>query len=367
MKALAQLKLADERYPALTGIRALGASVVFFDHFPVWPDAHLTVNVMAFFFALSGFLIFRIYYEHLELGGRWLSKYFVNRWARIYPVYFLLLTVSACVQHEFRPWVLLQNYTLTHALFYPPQLIIQPSWSLTAEECFYVLAPALMFLTRRRGLAALFLAGALLLAVALGIAQLPTRFLHTSGFVLSSTFFGHFMEFFAGVCLALLVMKVEAQGPLATPGNRWTKLGLAAVMLVVISMLIVYGHQPLHYGTATVLNNFVMPLPIGILYWGLMREDTWLSRLLSSKFAGLLGRSSYSFYLLHALVIDSFSIPWLLPRLGSRLTCVILTFVLTWTVAIVLFLYYEEPLNRLIRRKGTSAPSGWFNRLAWRR
>jgi peptidoglycan/LPS O-acetylase OafA/YrhL len=367
MNALARLKLGDERYPALTGIRALGASVVFFDHFPVWPDAHLTVNVMAFFFALSGFLIFRIYYEHLEFGGRWLSKYFVNRWARIYPVYFLLLTVAACVQHEFRPGVLLQNYTLTHALFYPSQLIIQPSWSLTAEECFYILAPALMLLTRRHGLVALFLAGSVLLAVALGIAQLPIRLLHTSGFVLSTTFFGHFMEFFAGACLALLIMKVEAHGPLATPGNRWTKVGLAAVLLVVIAMLIVYGHPPLHYGTAIVLNNFVMPLPIGILYWGLMREDTWLSRLLASKFAGLLGRSSYSFYLLHALVIDSFSIPWLLPRFGSRLMCVILTFVLTWAVSIALFLYYEEPLNRLIRRKGTTAPTGWFDRLAWRR
>jgi hypothetical protein len=32
-----------------------------------------------------------------------------------------------------------------------------------------------------------------------------------------------------------------------------------------------------------------------------------------------------------------------------------------------LFLYYEEPLNRLIRRKGMAAPVGWFNRLAWRR
>jgi peptidoglycan/LPS O-acetylase OafA/YrhL len=367
MNAPSRLQLGDEKYPALTGIRALGASVVFFDHFPVWPDAHLTVNVMAFFFALSGFLIFRIYYAHVELGRRWLAKYFVNRWARIYPVYFLLLTVSVCVQQEFRPWVLLQNYTLTHALFYPSDLIIQPSWSLTVEECFYILAPALMILTRRRGLAAVFLAGSALTAVTLAIAQLPIRFLHTAGFVLSSTFFGHFMEFFAGVCLALMVMRTESRGPLPTPGNRWTKTGLAAVLLVVIAMLVVYAHQPLHYGAAILLNNFLMPLPIGMLYWGLMREDTWLSRLLSSKFAGLLGRSSYSFYLLHSLVIDSFSIPLLLPRLGSRLTCVILTFILTWAASILLFLYYEEPLNRLIRRKGTSAPTGWLNRVAWRR
>jgi len=351
MNAFSRLKLGDEKYPALTGIRALGASVVFFDHFPPWANAHLTINVMAFFFALSGFLIFRIYYEQVELSRRWLSKYFVNRWARIYPVYFLLLTLAVCVQHDLRPWVLIQNYTLTHGLFYPSDFIIQPSWSLTAEECFYFLAPFFMILAKRRGLTAVFLAGGAMLGATLAIAQLPTRFLHTSGFVLSTTFFGHFMEFFAGVSLALMVIGIEARGHIATQGNRWTKAGLAAVLLIVIAMLIVYGHQPLHQGIVILLNNFLMPVPIAMLYWGLIRENTWLSRLLSSKLAGLLGRSSYSFYLLHALVIDSFSVPFLLPRLGSRITCVILTFILTWVASILLFLCYEEPLNIFIRRK----------------
>jgi peptidoglycan/LPS O-acetylase OafA/YrhL len=354
MNVLSRLKLGEERYPALTGVRALGASVVFFDHFPLWPDAHLTVNVMAFFFALSGFLIFRIYYDQVELSRRWLSKYFANRWARIYPVYFLLLTLAVCVRHDFRPWVLIQNYTLIHALLHPADIIIQPSWTLTAEECFYILAPLFMILARRRGLTAVFLLGSVLLAAALAIAQLPTRFLHTSGFVLSTTFFGHFMEFFAGVYLALMVMRVEARGHIAMQGSRWTQAGVAAVLLVTIAMVIVYHHKPLHHGIAIVLNNFLMPVPIALLYWGLLRENTLLSRLLSSKLAGLLGRSSYSFYLLHALVIDFFSVPFLLPRLGSRLTSVIFTFILTWAASVLLFLLYEEPLNKFVRRKSRS-------------
>ena len=76
MSLLARIELGNERYPALTGIRALGASAVFFDHFPIWPDAHLTVNVMAFFYALSGFLIVRIYYEQAQLRLRWLAEVF---------------------------------------------------------------------------------------------------------------------------------------------------------------------------------------------------------------------------------------------------------------------------------------------------
>jgi peptidoglycan/LPS O-acetylase OafA/YrhL len=351
MRVFSQLKPGAEKYPALTGVRAVGAAVVFFDHFPLWADSHLTVNVMAFFYALSGFLIFRIYYEQAQLSRRWLSKYFLNRFARIYPVYFLLLTVAVFIEHDVRPWSLLQNYTLTHALFHPSDLIIQPSWSLTVEECFYFLAPVFMLLARRRGFVAAFLPACALLLAALAVARLPTRFLHTPGFVMSSTFFGHFMEFFAGVYLALAVMRIEAADRLAAHGNRRTLTGLAGVLLLVLAMMIVYAHSPLHTGAVILLNNFLMPFPIALLYWGLIRENTGLSRLLSGRLAGLLGRSSYSFYLLHMLVIDHVSTPLLLPLLGSRLACVMLTFIVTWLVSVLLFLGFEEPVNIFVRHR----------------
>jgi peptidoglycan/LPS O-acetylase OafA/YrhL len=67
MSFFSTIKLGSERYPALTGVRALGATVVYFDHFPLWADSHITINVLAFFFALSGFLIVRIYCEQTEI------------------------------------------------------------------------------------------------------------------------------------------------------------------------------------------------------------------------------------------------------------------------------------------------------------
>jgi len=259
--------------------------------------------------------------------------------------------VAVFLQQEFRPWVLVKNYTLTHALFHPSDLIIQPSWSLTVEECFYLLAPLFMLLTRRLGFFAALMMGAALLAAALAISGLPTEFLHTRTFVLDTTFFGHFVEFFAGVYLALAVLRLETRGPIALPGNRWTLAGVAGVLLVVIAMMITYGHpHPLHVGVIILLNNFLIPVPIAVLYWGLLRERTWLSRMLSGPLAGLLGRSSYSFYLLHTLIIHYVSIP-LLPLLGSRLACVLLTFIITWLASVLLFLYFEEPVNLRIRRR----------------
>jgi len=350
MRLFSRMNIGSERYPALTGVRALGATVVFLDHFPPWVDAHITINVMAFFFALSGFLIVRIYYEQAELKRRWLAKYFVNRFARIYPVYFLLLSIAVCLQHDFRPWTLLTNYTLTHALFHGTELIIQPSWSLTVEECFYFLAPLFMILARRRGFWVPFTLGWFLLAAALVISKLGFAFLGTPSFVLTTTFFGHFVEFFAGVYLALVLMQLEKRGTINAAGNNYTMTGLAGVSLLVVAMVIVYRHVPVNFRAIIIINNFLIPLPIGVLYLGLIRENTFLSRLLSSKVAGLLGRSSYSFYLLHTLVINYIGVPLLLSRGGFRPLYVFLTLVLAWLASIVLFVGYEEPLNMLIRR-----------------
>jgi peptidoglycan/LPS O-acetylase OafA/YrhL len=308
------------------------------------------MNVMAFFFALSGFLIVRIYYEQAELRRRWLAKYFVNRFARIYPVYFLLLSVAVCLHHDFRPWLLIKNYTLTHGLFAGTPFIIQPSWTLTVEECFYFLAPGFMILSRRHGFRATFALGCLLLIVALCISKLHIGFLQTPIFVLSTTFFGHFVEFFAGVYLALAMLQAEKQGRDESPGQICTLAGLGGVCVLAIAMVIVYRHPPLNLFAIVLINNFLIPAPIALLYWGLMREKTVLARFLSANFIGLLGRSSYSFYLLHTLVIDYVGVPFVLPA-TYRPFGVVCIFVATWLLSVLLFLFYEEPINILIRRK----------------
>ena len=168
--------------------------------------------------------------------------------------------------------------------------------------------------------------------------------------MLTSTFFGHFSEFFAGFYLALALMPREKQGLIYVPGNKYTMAGIAGVLLLVIAMVIVYRHAPLNFRAIIIINNFLIPFPIVLLYWGLIRENTALSQFLSSRIAGLLGRSSYSFYLIHTLVIDYIGVPLLLSRSGFRPLYVLLTLVATWFASILLFVAYEEPVNMLIRR-----------------
>lgn len=338
-----------ERYPALTGVRAVGASAVFFDHFTLWPGEHLVINVMAFFFLLSGFLIARIYYAQAQLSIAWLRLYFVNRFARIYPVYFLLLSVAVLLSHDLRTWTLFSNYTLTHALFHGTPRLIQPSWSLTVEECFYFAAPGFMLLARRYNFLVPFMLGSLLLAAALAVSRLGLAFLGSSEFVMSTTFFGHFAEFFAGFWLALRVIKLEQRGSIQVAGCKRTVVGLIGVSILVGAMMLVYRQPRLDVVAIIAINNFLIPIPIAALYEGLMTEETLLARALSGSFIGLLGRASYSFYLMHSLVIDHLSLA-LIPVDSYRVLSVLFTFCLTWLLSVLLFAWFEEPLNRFIRR-----------------
>jgi peptidoglycan/LPS O-acetylase OafA/YrhL len=356
LNVLKKLDIGSEKYPALTGIRAVGASVVFFDHYSPWPDRHITINVMAFFFLLSGFLIVRIYYEKLQLSPAWLSKYFLNRFARIYPVYFLLLSVAVLCGPAVTGSALVKNYTLTHGLFHGTPWIIQPSWSLTVEECFYFFAPLFMLVARRRRFTAAFLMACLMFAAALWVSRRGGTFLAPTGFMLNSTFFGHFVEFFGGVWLALTAMGLEKSGTLRSSGQWQTWLGVVGVCALIAVMMLIYARPPLNSMAIILVNNFLIPAPIALLYLGLIRENTLLARALSGKAAGLLGRSSYSFYLLHALVIAA--VTALLPPNSPRLLVAMGLFFLIWILAIVLFIGFEEPVNIFLRRKFRSK-EGW--------
>ena len=204
---LSSLKIGKERFPALTGIRAVGAAAVFFSHLSFNIGFNISIDVMALFFVLSGFLIFYIYYENAKVEKWKLWQYFVNRFARIYPVYFLLVTIAILIRHDFRPMFLFKNYTLTHALSYNfPDIAIQPSWSITVEECFYFLAPFFIYLAKKINYYAALLSGAIMLVIVLFISTLPFSLFHTFRFVFANTFFGHFFEFFCGIFLALVIL-----------------------------------------------------------------------------------------------------------------------------------------------------------------
>lgn len=140
-------KFVKERFAALTGIRAVAASMVFLYHnrkyWREWlPDIvtrflnefHTGVTL---FFVLSGFLIAYTYADKPLESRKTYINYLLVRLARIFPVYLILLSITYWGLGFPKVYDLIINYSLFKGLSDVHNLdAINQAWSLTVELCF---------------------------------------------------------------------------------------------------------------------------------------------------------------------------------------------------------------------------------------
>jgi peptidoglycan/LPS O-acetylase OafA/YrhL len=316
-------------------------------------EFHIGVPI---FFVLSGFLITLRYYGIERWTGKWWSTYLRNRVARIYPMYFLLTCATFLVEFReqehfpFRTW--LANVLFLRGFFSDLKYTgISQSWTLTVEECFYLLAPMAFMLLRRRMWfwlqPFLLLAFGCLLVLTLGQLHYYGLFGNFK-FMLLFTFFGRCFELYAGMQLALWYR----QGRL----RRYTFPGLLTILglLMMAAALggMVWTKGGYSYGQehpfGVALNNVALPGGIVTFFAGLLTERTWLRSFLASSPLQLLGKSSYVFYLIHMGILHD----WLASNWTENSGKL---FVILNILAIVLYYVVEQPLNRLLRRPQTAA------------
>ncbi len=354
--------LGNERFPPLTGLRAVAAFIVFFHHLQLHTRNNWLTGLqytfyfgVTIFFVLSGFLITWHYYKDLNFSGKWFLDYLIKRFARIYPVYFLVLTVVILLQHNYDKIFLLQNYTLTHNLFFlfkSHGMAIKPSWTLTVEECFYLLAPLIFWLIRKSNIyiplsLTLLIAGILLLTYGDGSIE------NTVFVVIWLTFFGNALAFYAGIFLALKMRKKEPLAFEERKGIKFTAIGIAGI-IIADAVLDVGHHQPVPqtFLWRIVGNIILLPFPVAVLLYGLIKERTVVSRVLSGNLFRLFGRSSYVFYLIHLPVIDYIGKPYIYPHFihSGYDIYVLSTFLITLTISMLLYKFFEHPMNNWIKR-----------------
>jgi peptidoglycan/LPS O-acetylase OafA/YrhL len=338
---------------ALTGVRAIAAWLVFFRHVPaadgspgtfgrICREMHVGVSI---FFVLSGFLITFRYYSSWRPEAGWFKTYFRNRVARIYPVFFALTLLSLVVFKSRDPFHWLANFTLLGGLSANTMAISQ-AWTLTVEEFFYASAPLLFFLMARQR----FWLGLLLpLVVGYGIAVTagmvggwnPERFF----FVLHRTYAGRVFEFVLGALAGLLVLENRDR----LPGRWLTPIGLFGMVFVVCVLVLrqdptLLSSLRAENGRLTnhMLVKWLFPFFTALFLLGLVSERTLVGRFLGTPPMQLLGRASYTFYLIHVGPIAGL----LIIRLNLGLAS---AFVLLNLVSIGILLLYEEPMHRLIR------------------
>ncbi|RSK24099.1 acyltransferase family protein [Hymenobacter metallilatus] len=323
-------------FPALTGLRAIAAFMVFFHHFnPIDNKSYLSFKIfdqgsigVSVFYVLSGLLIASRYQNRIDTSIQWWKTYMRNRFARIYPLYFLLLLPTIVLGYLYPysyvmhldDWAAYTNVQKGVVTFLNLTLLkgfsesfkfsgIGQSWSLTVEECFYISAPFIILFARRTkwwmltSVFALITTGIVLTSIFSH--KYMYGFFGSYEFLFNYTFFGRCFEFILGMKLASLLRIKEFNH-----GAKFTLIGVLYISSIIF--LEAYFNIEKQSYNGIIINNLILPFGICFLLFGLATETTWLYNILSGKIFDLLGKSSYAFYLVHmgfaSIILDHFNI-----------------------------------------------------------
>jgi peptidoglycan/LPS O-acetylase OafA/YrhL len=113
------------------------------------------LDKVVFSFILSGFLIgssiIRLF-ESTDFSHRKIITFWKRRWIRTIPLYFIVITAMVILRYTFThvgfvfPW---EHYLFIQNIYKPesdPYYFYPEAWSLTVEEWFYFLMPALVLI-----------------------------------------------------------------------------------------------------------------------------------------------------------------------------------------------------------------------------
>jgi peptidoglycan/LPS O-acetylase OafA/YrhL len=337
-----------ENIRSMEGMRGLAVTAVFFVHYttlclpyasksglaPVLQALYRMGNIgVDLFFVLSGYLIYSAALKRPKY-----AQFMKRRIRRIYPtflaVFSVYLLLSFALPHEskipsgFWPAAahIAANALLLPGLF-PIERIINAAWSLSYEMLYYLLIPLLVLALelhrRRRGQRI-----ALLLALA-AIAAVASSFL--GGPVRAIMFLGG---------AALYDAKEQ---PLHVPF-----VAPVALIAAFSSMLLFPSGTPAREAMHAALLFVALPV---FCFACFARPSSATTRWLSAWPIRWLGNMSYSYYLLHGLVLKAAFLAlthWRAPTGHEWALAVVLllpVFLLTIVVSAALFVTVERPFS----------------------
>ena len=355
--------------PSLDGIRALSITVVFLAHAGLSHIVPGGYGVTVFFF-LSGYLITTLLIrEHDKSGTVSIKKFYIRRTLRIFPPMYLALGLILIVavaapipENRFTGTSVFSLATFWSNYYSPQDGWNLPAgstafWSLAIEEHYYLIFPVTFLLLLRRfsprstgiillGFCIVALVWRYVLVIAMG---------HDHDRIYYQTD-SRFDNILYGSAFALLwnpVLGAEWRRP------RWQLTGLAVLCGFLTLMSFAYRDETFRNTVRYSIQGAVlMPL----FFYVIQYRDTLAYRFLNWKPIEFLGKLSYSFYLLHVLVIMVIEehlnlaefhmsvagrqIPLHLVLQGA------IAFSLTLLLSWIVYLFVEQPAARLKKRLG---------------
>jgi len=343
--------------PALDGLRAIAVIGVFVFHTVAWllPGGFVGVDV---FFVLSGYLITSIIVHDLRNGTFSLREFYARRIQRLMPnavlVVAFTLTLSSLLlmpsiawktaRHAIYTLLALSNVYVWRAAggYWGDEAAVYPllhTWSLAAEEQFYLLFPGVLLVLARLGgrrfLLTVVIAVALL---SLGMVVAATPGHPSATFYLLPT---RMWQLLLGTTLALLRVSFDwsERSRHFLPTRTRESLGWLGLGLVLLSFILM-DDQTGFRGLIALLPTVGALLMLASVTDG----DTMLARFLSTRPLVAAGKASYSLYLWHwpLIVIGSiYAELYGLPVLGGALVGAALSVV----ASVAAYRWVETPLR----------------------
>ncbi len=289
-------------FKSLHILRGLGMVVIMLCHLSAMEDKYTVYRfmqpvwnlgnfVLDLFFMLSGFVILFTSWDSLHKGFAGWRVYMLRRFIRVYPVYWIVCSVSLLLYwlipgtarpHMFEWEHIVRSYTLISQEAWPITLV---AWTLVLEVFFYLVFSVGYFVPRK-----LLWVGAVVWAA---FVFAMNTWWPDEGNAYASVFHTMFaLEFMAGAFMAWLVFTYPALIV------RWRKemAGLCVFWLVAV-----YFALPLlgEYWRVIWFGGIVFFLFLACIGYEMHRPALFARRRLV-----LLGDASYSLYLTHLMVMN---------------------------------------------------------------
>jgi peptidoglycan/LPS O-acetylase OafA/YrhL len=365
--------------PALTSLRFVAAFMVMFGHTmghfysgidhagPAYAAiSNFAQMGMSLFFVLSGFVISYNYTSIGSLRPEELKRFAVARVARIYPAYIAVLLFNNWMWtwKYVTPGGLVAHLTLTHDWFMDTvngiPLISQfnnaeITWSISAEWFCYLLFPLICFaLDRLRGpllgLLALFLIWLVTIAFMTWIGHAAPIYYTVGGqagykFIEWLGYYSPYVRL-SEFLIGCLVFRIGASLPAPSDAERRLAPLIAFIAILWLGIADVWLNLPGPMSTYGWCGGYTPGVALLIFcccrYGGSILENKWLQTA---------GDASYSFYLIHTLIIVWFLRLMPAPTKNLLLATAVIGSAMAINLAISLVTYriFERPARNAIR------------------
>jgi peptidoglycan/LPS O-acetylase OafA/YrhL len=342
--------------PQFDGVRGLSILAVFvahsefiraLPHLGFLEYGRLGVDL---FFVLSGFLITGILLDSRE-SQHYFRNFYARRAIRIWPLYYLLLTVtlvglpvfvSSMRAIAYHTWPFFALYIQNLLIHLPIPFSLEPTWSLAIEEQFYISWAVLVAFLRKRTLAILLLC---IVAMSLTLRVIgyrhgaPSRFVHSFTFCrLDAIAFG-----------SLSAIWLRSRACTLQLWNRRARQFIVLGLIGAFAARLVLGVQSTVFSYTLFAICFTGFLGLALTSG---TNTSMLGRFLTIRWLRFMGRISYGLYLLHMpifIAVGIYAKHILRPHspIEFNIVITIAQFAAAFVAASISWWLFESPILRL--------------------